>query len=172
LGGLFERNVNTKGILTIFVVTIFVASCTSAPTQIHTPIATPTSAPEALDHDQISGTYRFERADGGSCAIQAVLVPTTPIDKIDLELLCVRGALSYNSGYAVAQLLFMHETAVYSPNTDCSIVFDFGNDKITVKQIGKDFDCGFGQAVYADGVYSLVDGELPVIGCLHQDNPC
>jgi hypothetical protein len=87
-------------------------------------------------------------------------------------LFCIKGEPSYNSGSAIGRLLFAHDTAVFAPNPKCSIVFDFNPNTIDVKQIGLDFDCGFGHGVYADGTYLLINDKPPVIGCMRMGNPC
>ena len=43
---------------------------------------------------------------------------------------------------------------------------------ITLTQLGMDFDCGFGHAVYADGIYKLVDPKPPILGCLGVGDHC
>jgi hypothetical protein len=145
----------------------------SQPTQTSIPSPTFTSVPsERLEGDNISGTYKVDRTDGGECVIKVILEPLTPIEQISFELFCIRGAPSYNSGGALGKLLFGHNMAVYAPNRSCNIVLEFRNDEIEVTQIGLDFDCGFGHTVYADGIYKLIDNKPPVIGCMRQDNPC
>jgi hypothetical protein len=54
----------------------------------------------------------------------------------------------------------------------CHFVLQFGEDSITVTQLGMDFSCGFGHAVYADGVYTLVDPQPPHLGCLDITDYC
>ena len=170
---------------------------TPKPTLTKTPTVTPTETPiptrtfapipsERLDGDLISGTYKFDRGDGGYCAIRAVLQPfVTPEQLVVIELFCLRGPPSYNSGYASPQkVILSNNLAVYSVSEEyfhvieefaeapCHLVFQFGKDIITVTQLGMDFSCGFGHAVYADGVYKLVDPKPPVLGCLSIWEPC
>jgi hypothetical protein len=143
---------------------------------IPTPLPTPTflSAPsERPDYDQVSGKYLLDRGENGGCVLNVVLEPT---NEIGFDLFCIRGALSYNSGYGIGKILIRNNVAVYSPRffsgDVCNIVFQFEEDKVTVTQFGSDFDCGFGHAVYADGVYELVDIKPPQLGCLHGENSC
>lgn len=151
----------------IFVLGIFIIACTS-----DLP-STSSSLSENPELDQISGTYEQDKGDGGICTVKVILEPRiNPIDEISFELFCVRGAPSYNNGYAMAKILMAHNLAVYSPNDRCSIVFEFGEDELVVTQIGMDFDCGFGHSVYADGVYLRTDEEPPLLGCMRMDNPC
>jgi len=139
---------------------------------------TPTFIPpplERADYDEISGTYRFERGEYNGCVLNVVLEPT---QEIGFDLFCMRGAPSYNSGYGIGKILISNNVAVYSPSffydTDavCDIVFQFEKDKVTVTQLGTGFDCGFGHAVYADGVYELVATKPPQLGCLFGEVPC
>jgi len=148
---------------------------TMLPTQTQSSVPVSTFTPIPLvrpEQDNISGTYQLKRSDGGECVIKVIFEPTSPIDKIGFELFCIRGAPSYNSGRALANVLLAHNMAVYSPNTTCSIVLEFLDDEIAVTQIGLDSDCGFGHTVYADGTYQLIDNKPPVLGCMRLDNPC
>ncbi len=147
----------------------------SAITLTQTPFSTLTFTPvpsKRPEGDKISGTYKVNKADGGECVIKVILELLAPFEQIDFELFCILGEPSYNSGGALAKLLFAHNMAVYAPDRSCNIVLEFRNDEIEVTQIGSDFDCGFGHAVYADGIYKLIDNKPPIIGCMRQDNPC
>ena len=101
-----------------------------------------------------------------------------PFEEIDIELVCIRGAPSYNSGYALDTIRIVESIAVFSPdisNIDsdkCYIVFEFGETEVKVTQIGLSGECGFGGSVYADGTYKLVDHAKPTLGCMRIDNPC
>jgi hypothetical protein len=144
---------------------------TATPTPSTRPTFTPVPA-ERPEYDNISGTYKVVRSDGGWCIIKIILEQHAPEDVIGFELFCIRGAPSYNSGSALGRLLSGHNMAVFSPNQKCSIVLIFKPNSIDVTQIGMDFDCGFGHTVYADGIYQLIDDRPPVIGCMRGDNPC
>jgi hypothetical protein len=162
---------------------------TPTPTPSETPIPTKTFAPvpsERPEGDLISGTYKFDRGDGGYCVIRAVLQPfVMPHEEVAIELFCMRGPPSYNSGYASPQkVILSNNLAVYSvpeeifhtveeyADAPCHFVFQFDKDTIKVTQLGTDFSCGFGHAVYADGVYKLVDPKPPVLGCLSIWDAC
>ena len=152
------------------------------------PIPTRTFAPvpsERSDDDEISGTYKFERADKSYCAIRANLQPfIPPFQEVVIELFCLRGSPSYNSGGLIQKVLLSNNLAVYSASEEyfdytenytsapCHIVFQFEQDTIEVTQLGLDSDCGFGNGVYAYGVYKLIDPKPPVIGCLSIWNEC
>ena len=152
---------------------------TRLPTPTRTATTTPSPSPtftpvpaERAEYDNISGTYKVVRSDGGWCIIKVILEQHAQEDVIGFELFCIRGAPSYNSGSALGRLLSGHDVAVFSPNKKCSIVLIFKPNRIEVTQIGMDFDCGFGGTVYADGTYILIDDKPPVLGCMRGDNPC
>lgn len=144
------------------------------PTLIPTPTFIPAPI-ERLDGDNISGKYQFVLNEGRGCILAVVLEPT---DEIGFELLCNRGAPSYNSGYAKGKTLIVNNIAVYSPkffpdkDQQCSIVFQFEENKVIVTQLGESFECGFGHAVYASGTYELIDNKPPQLGCLHPPDYC
>jgi hypothetical protein len=155
-----------------------------SPTETPTVIPTLTFAPvpsERADYDNISGTYKFYRGDGGECDLKVNFEPPVkPFREISFEIACIRGAPSYNSGWAMAKILLSDDIAVYSrpssvSDSMCNIVFQFGDNRVKVTQLGMDYDCGFGHAVYVDGLYTLVDAKPPSLGCLgvlELDNPC
>ena len=157
---------------------------TPPPTQTPIVIPTLTFAPvpsERTDYDKISGTYKFHRGDGGECDLKVNFEPPVkPYFEISFEIACIRGAPSYNSGWAMAKILMSDDLAVYSrpssvSDSICNIVFQFGDNHVKVTQLGMDYDCGFGHAVYVDGLYTLVDAKPPSLGCLgvlELDNPC
>ena len=157
---------------------------TPFPTQTPTVIPTLTFAPvpsERADYDKISGTYKFQRGDGGECDLKVNFEPpVNPFLEISFEIACIRGAPSYNSGWAMAKILMGNDIAVYSrpssvSDSTCNIIFQFGDNQVKVTQLGMDYDCGFGHAVYVDGLYTLVDAKPPTLGCLgvrELDDPC
>jgi hypothetical protein len=161
---------------------------TKTPFSTKTPTLIPTStfAPmpsERPSYDKISGMYKLQRGSG-ECNLKVVFEPTVPSYEISFELFCNRGAPSYNGGYAMGKILMVDNIAVYSPrifpDSVCDIVFQFNGNKVKVTQLGMDFDCGFGHAVYVDGIYTLVDIKAPTLnslewGCmgwLELDSPC
>ena len=157
---------------------------TPSPSPTPTVIPTLTFAPvlsERADYDQISGTYKFQRGDGGECDLKVNLEPPVrPFREISFEIACIRGAPSYNSGWAMAKVLMSNDLAVYSrpssvSDSMCNIVLQFGDNAVKVTQLGMDYDCGFGHAVYVDGLYTLVDPNPSSLGCLgvrELDDPC
>jgi hypothetical protein len=150
------------------------------------PPSTPTFIPAPLvraDYDTISGKYKLDHGENGGCFLNVVLEPT---DEIGFYLFCIRGAPSYNSGSATGKILIRNYLAVFTPSyhfldTDtepnaaprvCNIVFQFEENKVIVTQLGSDFDCGFGHAVYSDGVYQLVNKKPPQLGCVFDESTC
>lgn len=165
-----------------------ISTRTITPTATETPVPTETFAPVPSERpagDQISGTYKFDSDDGGFCALRVVLQPfSTSYEEIIAEIFCIQGPPYYGSGYAQPKtILIANNIAVYSTPkeysdshiplaTHCHLVFQFDKNKVTVTQLGVDFDCGFEQGVSANGVYKLVDSNLPVLGCLSIFVPC
>jgi hypothetical protein len=157
-------------------------------TPTETPIPTETFAPllsERAEGDSISGTYLLWNGDAGYCALRAVLQPfLMSFEEVVVELYCIRSP-SYDTGYAHPQkILLADHIAVYPvpeehfnetddlADAPCHFVLEFGHNTVKVTQVGSDSDCGFGHAVYANGVYKLVDPKPPVVGCLDIENPC
>ena len=120
-----------------------------------------------------TGTYRLTRTEDSGCYLLVVHdILETPFEKMRLELACNRGAPSFNSGYALVEVLTAKNLAVYSSEYgECSIVFEFLEDGVKVTQLGESFDCGFGHAVYADGFYQLIDIDPPKLGCMDPQGP-
>ena len=148
----------------------------SSPTPTDTPLPTSTHTPPPLarpDYDKISGMYELIRSNGEGCRVKVILEPNIePFAYIGFELLCIGHAPSLNSGYALARIRIADNVAVYSPDPACRIVFEFQDNQLKVTQIGLDADCGFGNGIYANGSYVLIDDKPPVLGCMRMDNPC
>lgn len=151
-------------------------STTSFQSPTPNPQPYPTSTPplqQRSEFDNVSGTYKVTRNDGGECVIKVALTDKSAFDTLNFELFCIRGAPSYNSGIARGNLLFGHDIAVYnSPIGKCNIVLQFHEKSIEVTQIGLDYECGFGATIYADGTYYLIDDTPPIIGCMNLINSC
>jgi hypothetical protein len=122
------------------------------------------------EYDSVSGRYQLGQLDYGSyCLLNVAMQPESYPQEIGIELGCDRGAPSMNSGYALDIIIIEDDTAVYSPwfnFGECYIVFKFINNQVKVVQIGSGLDCGFGHAVYADGIYDLIDPTPPKLGCM------
>ncbi len=114
---------------------------------------------------------------GCSMAVMHRLLMTSQ-HVLEFELLCNRGAPSFNMGYLVGVVPMAEGVAVYTHLNDmfgetCSITFDFSSgDAAKVVQIGTDYACGFGHGVYVTGLYQKIDANLPTIGCLNPEAGC
>lgn len=142
-------------------------------TSVVPPSATPRS------NTNFTGYYVVERdqerfPDAG-CAITVIHENSLNLfDLLQFELSCSVGAPSYNRGYATDTILFESESlkqAVYSsPHGECHLIFEFlDTGDLEITQLGLPFDCGFGNAVFANGVYELRNTAVSPIGCLHPD---
>jgi len=138
------------------------------------PLLSPTPAihqslpPQRKKSNAYNGTYATEKSSDGSGCMLKVLQQYA--DEIDFELSCSRGAPSYNLGYAMDSIPIEGNAAIYtvsySPGKLCEIKFEFQDASVSVTQTGEPFACGFGNAVYADGMYQLLDKGIPVLGCM------
>ncbi len=109
--------------------------------------------------ENITGTYIFgdqESAEGGGYLV----IEEQDNDSLKFELDINIGAPNYNSGTATGILKLENNTAVfktseYSEKDPCAITFTFNNDHtIELKQEkGSPFSCGFGNRVFANGLY-------------------
>jgi hypothetical protein len=122
-----------------------------------------------------TGTYTLTRNNDTGCTLLVLHeISSEPLNTIGFELLCHRGAPSYNLGHAEGNVLIGNHTAVWSsssPFGECHLIFEFAETSVEVKQIGQSLDCGFGGFVYADGIYQLINDATPTLGCMWT-NPC
>ncbi len=148
--------------------------------KIVTPTPKPTRVKEPVavieENAKYTGRYITEtRGIDGLCSLNIIHTITDyPMNTIDFEMLCSRGAPSYNMGYARGSMLLGAKSAVYerfsdTHNESCYLVFRFEEESIEVEQIGMDYVCGFGHAVYADGIYNLIDRNPPERGSLYPE---
>lgn len=144
-----------------------------------TPIPTNTKAPEEMEEviektTRLSGNYAFTtqvESQGCYLTVENTLSRVPPesvapypyryISRIHFQLDCCNGAPSYHLGSASGDIIEMGNAAVYQredPLFDeaCKLIFIFSDDQVTVYQIGESWECGFGHAVYANGVYHRV----------------
>ncbi len=96
---------------------------------------------------------------------EVLIYPTT--EKTALFLLNVnRGAPSYNSGEIFGQIVekngvFVSDTKADGGEFDCVLRFEFGKEQLKITTDEAHTDCGFGNAVVADGLYKLTDKNIP-----------
>jgi len=110
--------------------------------------------------ENLTGTYTFgdkEGAKGGGYLV----IERQEDDSLKFELDINIGAPNYNSGSLTGMLKLEGNTAVfntseYSKEEPCAITFTFNSDNsIQLKQDeGSSFSCGFGNRVFANGVYA------------------
>jgi hypothetical protein len=100
-------------------------------------------------------TYGSDQEKGGIGTI--IIYPetdTTVLFYIDLN----RGAPSYNMGSLYGRVILKNDAGSFYTELDqadkgCKWTFNFVKDSLTIETITGYYDCGFGNAVYADGVY-------------------
>lgn len=128
----------------------------------------------------LTGTYGWS-TDTQSQGCQMVvmhrlLMTSQPV--LEFELLCNRGAPSFNLGYLAGMVPMQNDVGLYSQwngetGESCSIVFDLSaGDAARVIQLGTDSACGFGRGVDATGTYQKLDANFPTIGCLNPQKVC
>lgn len=110
--------------------------------------------------ENITGTYTFgdqEGAEGGAY----LAIKEQEDDSLKFELDINVGAPNYNSGTATGVMKLENNVAIfktteYSEEEPCSITFTFNSDNsILIEQdAGSSFSCGFGNNVFADGLYT------------------
>lgn len=105
-----------------------------------------------------SGTFNYG-ADVEKGRMGTILIypetDTTVLFYINLN----RGAPSYNMGSLYGRVILENGAGTFYTKFDkadngCKWTFDFVKDSLTIKTIAGYYDCGFGNAVYADGVYT------------------
>ena len=107
----------------------------------------------------VTGTYehRWGASHGDHVVIQEL-----PGQRIRFELWAVRvgggpcPAPDFNVGGAEGYAALAGRVAVWETREwgeTCRLRFSFGPDELTIEQDGGFMDCGFGNGVYADGVY-------------------
>lgn len=110
--------------------------------------------------ENITGTYvlgDMDSPDGGGYLV----VEEQANDSIKFELNMNIGAPNYNSGTATGLLKLEENTATfatseYAEDEPCKIIFTFNNDKTILidQKEGSPFSCGFGNRVFANGLYT------------------
>ncbi len=128
----------------------------------------------------LTGNYGWSTdIEGQGCSLAVVhRLLLTSQHILEFELLCNRGAPSFDMGYLVGVVPMAEGVAVYTQwnamfGEACSITFDLSSaDAAKVVQIGTDYACGFGHGVYVTGLYPKIDSHLPTIGCLNPETGC
>lgn len=113
----------------------------------------------------LSGKYAWDGGNSAGCTLQITHWNTLePFQPADFTLFCCRGAPSYNIGEMSGRMTIDRDMGVYTysdkaglSEEPCHLVFMFAPETVEVRQLGMDFDCGFGFGVYASGVYTRTD---------------
>lgn len=133
-----------------------------------------------FEYGSLTGTYGWLTEAGGSeCRVAVVhRILFTSGHVLEFELSCMRGAPSFNMGYAYGLVPMVDDNAVLvMPDSGigqtCALSFDFtAPEGLEVVQDGSDAACGFGNGIDASGLYLRVDPEIPIIGCLNPETGC
>ena len=109
------------------------------------------------------GTYSFGNNEcENGCG--SLLIHPESDNSLIFYLEVNRGAPSYNSGSLMGKLFISNQnTYEYTSNEfgSCGLTFKLDDDFISIKTIDDRYNCGFGNAVSADGVYKLLNNYIP-----------
>ena len=109
------------------------------------------------------GTYSFGNNEcENGCG--SLLIHPESDNSLIFYLEVNRGAPSYNSGSLMGKLFISNQnTYEYTSNEFgfCGLTFKLDDDFISIKTIDNGYNCGFGNAVSADGVYKLLNNYIP-----------
>ena len=124
----------------------------------------PIWASSVTGQESVTGTYEVRYSNGGGCTLE--VTEQSRNDSILFELFCQRGAPSYNQGRARGSIPIItlnsvpaSKVATYSIDEFggvCNITMRFAGNAAFLVQDGDSGYCGFGGAVYADGIYARV----------------
>ncbi len=119
---------------------------------------TKTDATNNLYTNKYSGFYSYgndiEKRRIGSISIYPE-TDSTILFRIDLN----RGAPSYNMGSLYGRVKTARDTGIFYTTKDdyegkgCKWIFYFTKNKLKIKTVNEENNCGFGHAVYADGEF-------------------
>jgi hypothetical protein len=134
------------------------------------------AGPLTGDSAPLTGTWRSGDSEKGG----GIILVIEGADGADFQLELWRGAPSYNMGSLEGHVNIMEGRGVFETQVDpwvCRIDFEFSGDQLVLKQTGKRLDgppqdtfspadsdvaCGFGHAVFADGIYRRTSWKRPV----------
>ena len=113
--------------------------------------------------NEFVGTYSFgDNECENGCG--SLLIHPESDSSVIFYLEVNRGAPNYNSG-AVKGKLFMSSENIYEYNSNkfgaCGLVFELDDVFMKIKTIVNKNNCGFGFNVSADGLYKLLDNNVP-----------
>lgn len=123
-----------------------------------------TAATKSILTSKYAGIYSYgvnaEKERVGSITVFPE-TDTTVLFYIDLNV----GAPSYNMGSLYGRVVIKNDTGTFFTKYDyedngCKWKFVFTKDDITIKAIEGQADCGFGHAVFADGVFNTQSNKV------------
>src|SRR5262249_26257716 len=83
-------------------------------------------------------------------------------DVVQFQLECWRGAPSYNSGFLDGEFPVSKGKGVFRSRAGpCELEFRFSANEVAIQYVSDSRDCGFGYAVYANGVYRRTSRKVP-----------
>ncbi len=118
----------------------------------------------------VTGIYEVRYNNGAYCTLK--VLEQSKEESIIFDLFCIRGAPSYNEGRAsglvsirtIESVPVNSRIAVHSISNFggvCNIAMKFVDTKVVVTQDGEPGVCGFGGAVYVDGIYGRISSNQP-----------
>lgn len=136
-----------------------------------TPIPTPAS-PAKYTVGKLTGVYsNISGEDNHGCVLNILEKNVLqPLDIIDFELGCNRGAPSFTMGFIQGTMNTDGKVASFTQKLFeqseelCVIIFQFHDNSVEMSQTG--FECGFGFGVYAVGSLSKTSNVNTKFGCL------
>lgn len=111
------------------------------------------------------GVYAFGDKTGETPCGEAYIHPEN--DSTLLFYIYINnGAPSYNNGSVDGRITVRDGRGVFRKrfefaDNDCVLDFSFHADTLTVREVGRDCECGFGHGVYLDDDFLRTDAEIP-----------
>ena len=111
---------------------------------------------------KLDGVYRYGDSSGEGPNGQ-VIIFTESDDSLLFYINISRGAPSYNMGTLYSRIAIKDGQGVFFSREfeigeeACKWSFTFSKNILTIKTIGKNYECGFGGNVWADGIYKKVE---------------
>ena len=109
--------------------------------------------------DPLTGSFGVSTDTG--CTLQSLAVRP---DSVRVQLLCQRGAPSYNMGLLDTRVQVVQGRAVHATQEyggECRITFHFLGDRVRLEQEGQAAACGFGYGVTAAGELRRLRAAVP-----------
>ena len=115
----------------------------------------------------VTGTYSVSWKKQAGCVLQVLQLSD---DKIKFDLVCNRGAPSYNMGGSSGEIPLKDSVATYTDTEPgpCEISFKFMSTKVVVSQSDDKRECGWGYGVVPNGTYLLKSRKPPKFEQIEQ----